>query len=126
MPRIKRTFKTLTRAERAERERELALIEAEKPELDAWANKVLDRMEAIENVVAALRAARMRKNLSLSQVDDASGLGRSNICRLETSAEPNPTLETLLTLAEAIGVELRIALVDKDTGELIPIKNNAA
>ena len=45
MPKMKRTYKTLAVEERAERERELALIEAERPELDKWANDVLDRVE---------------------------------------------------------------------------------
>lgn len=117
--RIRRTYKTLTAAQRREREKELASIEAERPELSRWANAVLDRLGTIEHIVDALRAARIARGVSLSQVEEASGMGRSNICRLENASESNPTLETLLAYADAIGVELRIALVDKKAGTMI-------
>jgi DNA-binding phage protein len=123
---IKRTYKKLSPAERAEREHELELLEAERPEIEAWANAALDRLELIDNIVSALRAARMAKGISLSQVEEASGLGRSNISRLENHPDPNPKLETLLTYADAIGVELRIAVVDKATGKAIKPKGEAA
>jgi DNA-binding phage protein len=113
MRRLKRTHRKVSAAERARLEAMHVQLEAERPEIEAEARAVFDRMEAIEHVVRELKAARIRKGISLSQVEAASGLGRSAVCRLENAADPNPTLETLLTYAQAIGVELRVAVLDK-------------
>lgn len=116
---IKRSYKKLSPAERAQREKIVEQIEAERPELDRWAQETLDRLETIDQVVHALRGVRLGKGISLAQVEEASGIGRSNVSRLENAPDPNPTLETLLTYAAALGVELRIALVDKNAGTVI-------
>jgi len=49
----------------------------------------------------------------------------ASISRLENSPHANPTVETILRVAEALRVDLRIAMVDRDAGELIDIDRAA-
>ena len=37
-------------------------------------------------------------------------IDKANLCRLETDLDPNPTLDTLLRYAEAVGVEMHISV----------------
>lgn len=46
-------------------------------------------------------------------------MGKGNLSRLKNDPRANPTLETLLRLAEALNVELRIAVIDKEGGKVI-------
>ena len=57
-----------------------------------------------------------RKNLHMTQTDIANILGtkRPNITRFE-NGEYNPTLDFLVKVAESMGKELEIKLVDKTT-----------
>lgn len=57
-----------------------------------------------------------RKNLQMTQTDIANVLGtkRPNITRFENGTY-NPTLDFLVKVAESMGKELEIKLVDKTT-----------
>jgi transcriptional regulator with XRE-family HTH domain len=77
------------------------------------------RFETMQRVLQTLKAARVQQGLSLADVDERTGMGKGNLSRLENDPAANPTLETLLRLAEAIGVELRLAVVDKKRGKVI-------
>jgi len=47
--------------------------------------------------------------LSLSDVEEKTGIGRSALSRLENETEPNPTVVTLIRYAEALGKELVVS-----------------
>ena len=116
---IKRTYRKLSDQERAEYDELHRKLDEERPEIERWASRALDRLDAIKHVVAALRKVRNARGISLSEVEEASGMGRANVSRLENAPDPNPTIETLMMYADAIGVELKIAIVDKKAGTLI-------
>lgn len=60
-----------------------------------------------------------RKNLQMTQTDIANILGtkRPNITRFENGTY-NPTLDFLVKVAESMGKELDIKLVDKTTSQI--------
>lgn len=57
------------------------------------------------NVIRLLREEREKRGLSMNVVAQRSGLSHSIISLIERDMR-NPTLETLLRIAEAIGVDL--------------------
>lgn len=59
----------------------------------------------IANVVRLLREERKRCKLSMNVVAQRSGLSHSIVSLVERDLR-NPTLDTLLRIAEAIGVDL--------------------
>jgi len=71
-----------------------------------------DSLAPLEDALALLKAERLRQQLSLSDIEERTGIGRPNLSRLENDAESNPTVLTLTRYAEAMGKQLVIALVD--------------
>lgn len=82
----------------------------EAAEIKAQGRAMFHRHETIRNIIASLKEARLARKLSLAEVGDQSGIGKANVCRLENDPAPNPTLDTLLRYAEAVGVELRVGI----------------
>jgi DNA-binding phage protein len=82
--------------------------EAEQIKSDARA--ILLRHETIKQLIRAVKEVRLAKGLSLGEVGERSSIGKANLCRLETDLDPNPTLDTLLRYASAVGVELHVSV----------------
>jgi ribosome-binding protein aMBF1 (putative translation factor) len=62
--------------------------------------------------LASLRAERERQGLSLSDIQERTGIDRATISKLERGEIPNPTLGTLRTYASALGKRLSWTLTD--------------
>jgi predicted XRE-type DNA-binding protein len=77
-------------------------------QLSAAADAAYDRVKSVEQMLVALRAARVRKGLSQARVDELSGIGRANVSRLENLHLDNPTLETVLRYAQAVGLKVTL------------------
>jgi predicted transcriptional regulator len=93
-------------------------IEAgEKGEILDKLRQLKQRREAAQaelaNVVELLKAERAAQGVSLSSLEERTGMSRAAICRLENLEEANPTVATLNRLADALGKKLVIALTDK-------------
>ena len=58
---------------------------------------------AIQHAMAVLKAERVQKGVSLSDMKERTGVERSTLSRLENNAEANPTVETLTRYADAVG-----------------------
>jgi len=106
-------YRKFTPEEKAWYQQVLAETLAEKDELIAEARAAFARVERLRHVLAALKQARVAKGMSLSDVDRLTGIGKGNLSRLENDPRANPTLETLLRLADALGLDLRVVLDDK-------------
>jgi len=95
----------------------IAQIELEKPRLNAIglaAKREFDQRQArLKETVAALRSTRQELRLSLSDIEERTGIAKSNLSRLENSPNPNPTIQTLTRYAHAVGKEIVITLADK-------------
>jgi len=50
--------------------------------------------------------------MSLAEVTALTGMDRSSLSKLETGLRPNPTVETLVRYAEAVGKRLVVSLAD--------------
>jgi predicted transcriptional regulator len=61
---------------------------------------------AIRDAFKILKAERQAQGLSLSDVEQRTGIGRAALSRLENETEPNPTVTTLTRYAEALGKTL--------------------
>lgn len=69
----------------------------------------MDRQE----IIARLVEARLEKGISQSELARMIGTQRSNICRLESGAQ-NPSLDTVLKIADALGMTASLMLENKE------------
>lgn len=108
---IRRSSKTLSPERVRELQRLAERIDREEaPEIRRRGRMVKARLDALRDVVAALKAERLRLGLSLTEVGRRSGIGKANLSRLENERDPNPTIDTLMRYAAALDREIRIDL----------------
>lgn len=69
-------------------------------------------LDRLQDLLLQLRAAREARGLSLADVTALTGMDRSSLSKLETGLRPNPTVETLVRYAEAVGKRLVVSLAD--------------
>ena len=112
--RIVRRRVTMTRAQHAKWERDVAAIEAEKPEITRWANECRKEMEAQRAMLATeLSQARAASGMTLDELQQKTGIGKSQLSRLLSTGGKNPTLNTLQRIAAACGRKLVVTLKEK-------------
>jgi DNA-binding XRE family transcriptional regulator len=87
-------------------------IAGELPELTARHQDRTAAYDQFAELLRQLRAAREERGLSLAELTDLTGMDRSALSKLETGQRPNPTLETLIRYAEAVGKKLVVSLAD--------------
>jgi DNA-binding Xre family transcriptional regulator len=95
-----------------------AISEEERPEVIA-ANRARGRQlhssreEAVSAAICILQQLAEQKeaqHLSLSDLQERTGIGRSNLSRLWNNPAPNVTLETVERIAAALNCRLQITL----------------
>ncbi len=62
-------------------------------------------------VLDALARLREEKQVSLSTIQDRTGIAQSNLSRLFNEPEPNATIDTLQRIAAALGMQIQLELV---------------
>ena len=87
-------------------------VAAELPELVARHHERMASLDQLDVLFAQLKAAREAKGLSLTDLTELTGMDRSAISKLETGGRPNPTVETLIRYAEAVGKRIMVSLAD--------------
>ena len=65
---------------------------------------------AIRDALKLLKSERQAQGLSLSDVEQRTGIGRGALSRLENETEPNPTVVTLTRYAQALGKRLVVSV----------------
>ena len=85
-------------------------IEAELPDLIARHHARTFALKNVEGLLAELKAMREAQGLSLTDVMERTGMDRSAISRLESGQRPNPTIDTLIRYAEALGTHVQVTL----------------
>jgi len=88
-------------------------VTEELPELIARHHQRMAALDQVDELLKQLKAAREEKGLSLSDLTDLTGMDRSALSKLETGQRPNPTVETLVRYAEAVGKRLVVSLTDE-------------
>lgn len=91
------------RAAQEEAERDKEAILAEGRQIKAARNRA---QVALRDGFKLLKAERQALGLSLTDIEQRTGIGRAALSRLENEAEPNPTLLTLTRYADAVGKQL--------------------
>ena len=110
------TLRRITRTRRlspeeAARYREVReQVVEELPELISRHHERLLALDQVKDLVQQLRAAREEKGLSLSDLTRMTGMDRSALSKLETGQRLNPTVETLVRYADAVGKRLVVSL----------------
>ena len=87
-------------------------ITQELPDLVARHHERMAALDQLDELLAQLKAAREAKGLSLADITEITGMDRSALSKLETGQRPNPTVETLVRYAEAVGKRLVVTLAD--------------
>ena len=109
----KRLRRELTSDERQRWQRAREEVESEKEEILAKGRRIKaahNRIEvAVRDALKMLKAERIVQGLSLSDVEEISGIGRAALSRLENETEANPTVVTLTRYAEALGKRLVVS-----------------
>ena len=87
-------------------------VSEELPELIARHHERMAALDQLQTLLKQLKAAREEKGLSLADLTELTGMDRSALSKLETGQRPNPTVETLVRYAEAVGKRLVVSLAD--------------
>ncbi len=64
--------------------------------------------------IASARAARKARGLTVSEVAERMGVDHAAVSRLESGAQANPTVNTVMRYVEAIGPRMGWSLVERD------------
>ena len=87
-------------------------IAEELPDLITRHHERMASLDQLHELLMQLRAAREARGLSLSDLTELTGMDRSALSKLETGQRANPTVETLVRYAEAVGKRLVVSLTD--------------
>ena len=87
-------------------------VAEELPDLIVRHQQRMAALDELEALFQQLKAAREERGLSLSELTQLTGMDRSALSKLETGRRPNPTIETLVRYAEAVGKRLVVTLAD--------------
>lgn len=87
-------------------------VAEELPDLIARHQERMATLDKLNELFQQLKAAREAKGLSLADLTELTGMDRSALSKLETGQRANPTVETLLRYAEAVGKRLVVSLTD--------------
>lgn len=113
------TLRRITRAQRLSPEEAAkyrAIRDQVAEELPELVERHHDRLAALDqlgDLVKQLKAAREEQGLSLSDLTHLTGMDRSALSKLETGQRLNPTIETLVRYAEAVGKRLVVSLANE-------------
>lgn len=111
MKRITRD-RRLTPEEAAKYKRLREQVAAEMPDLIARHHERMASLDQLQGVFEELKRAREAKGLSLADLTERTGMDRSALSKLETGQRANPTVETLVRYAEAVGKRVVVSLTD--------------
>lgn len=85
-------------------------VTEEFPELVARHHERTAALDELDGVLKQLKAAREQKQLSLADISRLTGMDRSAVSKLENGRRANPTVETLVRYAEAVGKRIHVSL----------------
>lgn len=89
-----------------------AQVAEELPDLIARHHERMAAADHLQELFSQLKAAREAKGLSLADLTELTGMDRSALSKLETGQRANPTLDTLVRYAEAVGKHVTVSLTD--------------
>src|SRR5712691_4458400 len=111
MKRLNRN-RQLTRQSAAKYKKIREKISAELPDLLDRHHQRMTALDQLHRLLMQLKTAREAQGLSLADLTELTGMDRSALSKLETGQRANPTVETLVRYAEAVGKRLVVSLAD--------------
>jgi DNA-binding XRE family transcriptional regulator len=87
-------------------------VAQELPQLIGRHHVRMAALDQLDELLKQLKAAREAKGLSLADLTELTGMDRSALSKLENGQRANPTVETLVRYAEAVGKRLVVSLTD--------------
>lgn len=87
-------------------------VAEELPQLIARHHERMAALDQLQELFLQLKAAREAKGLSLADLTELTGMDRSALSKLESGQLDNPTVETLVRYAEAVGKRVVVSLTD--------------
>ena len=78
----------------------------EKDAIVGKAREHFARRERIVALLAAIQRARQAKGMTLDDVSKKTGIGKANLSRIFNADDANPTLDTTMRIADAVGYPL--------------------
>ncbi len=108
----KRIQRKLTPAELAKVRRDRRLLAVEKAEILSKGRRIFERHRRLLDTLHALKAERETQGLSLTDLEQRTGIKKSTLSRLENNPNANPTIHTLMRIAEALDREIAIELLN--------------
>jgi len=114
MQRIHRD-RPLTLDEAAEYNRVREQVAEELTDLFSRHDERMLALDQLQLLLKQLKAAREELGLSLSDLTRLTGMDRSSLSKLETGQRLNPTVDTLVRYAEAVGKRIVVSLADAES-----------
>ncbi len=103
----------LTSSQREAMAKVEAEVEQERNWLDAKSKEVKQKHDAqVQRIATLLRDAREAAGLTLTELAEQTGITRQAISRIESGENRNPTVSTIVRLAEALNKEWVLDLQD--------------
>lgn len=102
----------LTPEEAAKYEAIRGQVAGELPDLIERHHERTATLDQLRKLFAQLKAAREAKGSSLADVTELTGMDRSSLSKMETGQRANPSVETLIRYADAVGKRLVVSLTD--------------
>ena len=125
----KRIYRTATLEEKARHQQIREQNQEELPELQQRARqKLSDLMQSrvdIHQAIALLKAERIKQGLTLSQLNESTGIEAATLRQLEDSEDANPTISMLTRYADAVGKKVLVVLANAD-GSAVPAREGHA
>jgi DNA-binding XRE family transcriptional regulator len=111
---MKRTVRNrrLTAEEVAKYQKIREQVAQELPEIFERIRQRMAALDELQELLRQLKAAREAKGLSLADMTELTGMDRSALSKLESGQRANPTVETLVRYAEAVGKRIVVSLAD--------------
>ncbi|HMO26409.1 MAG TPA: helix-turn-helix transcriptional regulator [Tepidisphaeraceae bacterium] len=79
-------------------------------EIKARGRAALARHKAIREIISAIKAMRVEKKMSLVDVAERAQIDKANLSRIENMVHENPTIDTILRYADAVGVKVSFSV----------------
>ena len=113
-----RIYRSATPEEKARHQQIREQIQAELPDLQQRAKQKLAAAMPqgvdIQQTIALLKAERLKKGLTLSALNESTGIDLATLVQFEESVDVDPTIAILTRYADAVGKKIYLLLANAD------------
>ena len=111
-----RIYRAATPEEKARHHQIREQVKEELPDLQQRARQklaeVMQQGVDIHQTIALLKAERLKKGLTLSELNASTGIEMATLMQLEENADADPTINVLTRYADAVGKKVLVVLTN--------------